>query len=80
MQSAKYFASQSRDKCMKRGKFITYLEFHGCYLVREEKKHSVYFNPRAERNSTVPRHTEVNDLLCEKICRDLSLPKIKSKK
>jgi mRNA interferase HicA len=31
-------------------------------------------NPSARKVSTVPRHQEINDSLCRKICRDLEIP------
>ena len=65
---------------MRRAKLLAYLEKHGCYLVREGGKHSVYHNPAAERSSTVPRHSEVIDILARKICKDLGIPAIRNKK
>jgi mRNA interferase HicA len=65
---------------MKRLKLIRYLAESGCYLVREGGSHSVYQNLKNDRTSTVPRHTEIPDLLAEKICKDLGIPKIKQKK
>ena len=60
---------------MKRQELIRYIESHGCYLLRDAGKHSVYVNPANDRTSSVPRHREVNDFLCWKICRDLDIPK-----
>ncbi len=60
---------------MKRRELIRHLERFGCVLVREGAKHSRYINladPR--RTSTVPRHTEIDDLLAQKICRQLGIP------
>lgn len=60
---------------MKRRELIHHLERFGCTLVREGGKHSRYINladPR--RTSTVPRHTEIADLLARKICRQLGVP------
>ena len=60
---------------MKRRELIRHLERFGCMLVREGAKHSRYVNladPR--RTSTVPRHTEIADLLARKICRQLGIP------
>ena len=58
---------------MKRKEFIKYLENHSCGFVREGKKHTVYVNKKSGKCSTVPRHTEINDFLIQKICRDLEV-------
>lgn len=65
---------------MKRLKLIRYLAQNGCYLLREGGGHSVYQNLQTDRTSTVPRHQEISDLLAEKICKDLGIPKIKEDK
>lgn len=60
---------------MKRRQLIRHLERFGCMLVREGAKHSRYVNladPR--RTSTIPRHTEIDDLLARKICQQLGVP------
>jgi mRNA interferase HicA len=62
---------------MKRREFIKYLEKNGCKLLREGGRHSVYWNPQANKTSTVPRHTEVVDQLAKKICKDLGIPPVK---
>ncbi|HET6880198.1 MAG TPA: type II toxin-antitoxin system HicA family toxin, partial [Pirellulales bacterium] len=36
-------------------------------------KHTVYVNPINNQTSAVPRHREINDYLCRKICRDLGI-------
>lgn len=59
---------------MKRQDLIRHLESHGCRLLREGAKHSVYFNPANSRTSAVPRHREINEFLARKICRDLGIP------
>jgi predicted RNA binding protein YcfA (HicA-like mRNA interferase family) len=59
---------------MKREALIRHLESHGCYLLREGGKHSIYVNPANNQTSAVPRHREVNDFLARKICRDLAIP------
>ena len=58
---------------MKRQDLIQHLVAHGCYLLREGAKHSVYVNPANNQTSAVPRHREVNDFLARKICRDLGI-------
>ena len=59
---------------MKRRDLTRHLEAHGCRLLREGAKHSVYYNPATKRTSTVPRHVETADSLARKICKDLGIP------
>jgi predicted RNA binding protein YcfA (HicA-like mRNA interferase family) len=59
---------------MKRQELIRHLESHGCYLLREGGRHSVWVNPANNLTSAVPRHREINDFLVRKICRDLAIP------
>ena len=62
---------------MKRTALVRHVEGHGCWLLREGGKHSVFFNPTSRRTSTVPRHREIDDQLARKICRDLGIPRLK---
>ncbi|HYV39928.1 MAG TPA: type II toxin-antitoxin system HicA family toxin [Gemmataceae bacterium] len=59
---------------MKRQELIRHLEFHGCYLLRDRGKHSVYVNSANNQTSSVSRKREINDFMCRKICRDLGIP------
>jgi mRNA interferase HicA len=60
---------------MKRRELIRHLERFGCVLVREGAKHSRYINlANPRRSSTVPRHTEIDELLARKICDQLGIP------
>lgn len=59
---------------MKRHDLIRHLESHGCQLLREGGKHSIYYNPTNDLTSAVPRHREINEQLARKICRDLDIP------
>lgn len=61
---------------MKRKDFLEHLHAHKCFLLREGRKHSVYYNPINDKLSTVPRHREIDDFLARKICKDLDIPKI----
>jgi len=61
---------------VKRRELIRHLESHGCELLREGARHSVYVNRRARKASAVPRHSEINDFLANKICRDLQVPEL----
>jgi hypothetical protein len=58
---------------MKRRELIRHLELQKCMLLREGNKHSVYINRKNNKISTVPRHSEINDFLTRKICRDLQI-------
>ena len=62
---------------MKRKDLLAHLVRHGCVMVREGGRHTVYFNPKTSRTSTVPRHREINDFLAKKICKDLGIPIVK---
>jgi mRNA interferase HicA len=59
---------------VKRRKLIAHLRAHGCELLREGSRHSVFINPVARKAAAVPRHTEINDFLARKICQDLDVP------
>jgi predicted RNA binding protein YcfA (HicA-like mRNA interferase family) len=59
---------------MKRRDFLRHLAVHGCHLLREGGRHSIYHNPQTGAVSSVPRHTELSDFLARKICRDLGIP------
>mgnify|MGYP000704004687 CR=1 FL=1 len=62
---------------MKRQKLIKHLSEQGCELLREGGKHSWWINPAQNRRSAVPRHTEIDDRLANKICRDLGVEPVK---
>jgi mRNA interferase HicA len=59
---------------MKRHDLIRHLESHGCYLLRDRGKHSVYVNPANRRTSAVPRHREINDYLQAKFAATWGFP------
>ena len=59
---------------MKRVDLIRHLESHGCYRLREGRRHSIYVNPANNQATAVPRHRELNEFLCKKICSDLGIP------
>lgn len=62
---------------MKRTAFIKHLRKCGCELLREGGNHSWWQNPQKNLHSAVPRHSEVVDILANKICKDLGIKKIK---
>lgn len=62
---------------MKRNVFIKYIQTNGCRLDREGSNHSLYKNPFNGRKSAIPRHAELPDMLCNVICKQLGIKKIK---
>jgi mRNA interferase HicA len=62
---------------MKRGDLLRHLREQGCELLREGGRHSWWHNPAQNRRSAVPRHNEIVDQLCNKICKDLGVSRIK---
>ncbi len=62
---------------MKRQKLIKYLQNQGCELLREGSRHSWWINSNQNSRSAIPRHTEINDNLAKKICKDLGVKPIK---
>ncbi|MCH6549377.1 MAG: type II toxin-antitoxin system HicA family toxin [Proteobacteria bacterium] len=62
---------------MKRKQLLRHLRAQGCELLREGGRHSWWHNPDKNKRSAVPRHTEINDILANKICRDLGVPAAK---
>ncbi len=62
---------------MKRSKLIKYLRANGCELIREGAKHSWWGSSGLNKKSSVPRHTEIKDILARKICKDLGIKPIK---
>lgn len=61
---------------MKRRDLVQHLEAHGCELLREGARHSIYVNRRTRKGSSIPRHREINEQLARKICRDLEVPPV----
>ncbi len=61
---------------MKRKDFIDHITKKGCIFVREGGSHTVYKNPAKNKKTTIPRHNEIDDLLCKKICKQLEIPSI----
>ncbi|MDR2941777.1 MAG: type II toxin-antitoxin system HicA family toxin [Treponema sp.] len=62
---------------MKRNKLIEYLVINGCVFDREGSNHTIYFNPTANKLSAIPKHNEIDDNLCNEICKQLGVKKIK---
>lgn len=59
---------------MKRKDLIRHIEKNGGIFLREGGRHTVFINKAAKKCSTVPRHSEINDFLAKKICKDLEIP------
>ena len=62
---------------MKRSELIQYITKYNCELLREGAKHSIYYNQSSKKQTTIPRHSEIADLLCKIICKQLEIPAIK---
>jgi mRNA interferase HicA len=61
---------------MKRESLLRYLRRHGCYLKREGRAHSLWYNPQTGQIEAVLRHMEIPNLLAKKIRRGLSIPEM----
>jgi hypothetical protein len=53
---------------------LRHLRSHGCRPLREGRAHSVWVNPGNRRQSTIPRHREIDDYTARAICRQLGVP------
>jgi predicted RNA binding protein YcfA (HicA-like mRNA interferase family) len=56
---------------VKRQKLIQKLKQAGCILIRHGGKHDIYHNPSNGKSQPIPRHREINEILANKIIRDL---------
>lgn len=61
---------------MKLGSFLRHLRFHGCFLKREGRSHSLWMNPATGAVQAVPRHSEISNALARSICRGLGIPQV----
>jgi mRNA interferase HicA len=59
---------------MKREGFLQHLRKNRCYLKREGAAHSLWINSANGVVQAVPRHSELSDGLCRKICKELRIP------
>jgi len=62
---------------MKRNQLIKHLTLNGCVWDREGSNHTVYYNPNMNKSTSVPRHNEIKDTICNVICKQLGIPKVK---
>ena len=58
---------------MNRKALVRSLEEAGCELKRHGAKHDLYVNLSTGQQSTVPRHSEIKDLLARAIRRQLGI-------
>ena len=58
---------------MKRRDLLKHLEENGCEFLREGGSHTVYVNRMKRKSTTIPRHREIDENLCKKICKDLGI-------
>lgn len=58
---------------MKRRDLLAHLTALGCSLLREGARHSWWQHASLNKRSAIPRHSEVNNHLARKICRDLGV-------
>jgi mRNA interferase HicA len=59
---------------LKRRELLAHLLSHGCRLLREGSRHSIWENPANGTLTAIPRHTEIEKFLARKICKDLDVP------
>jgi len=52
---------------VKRRDLVKALEANGWYLLRNGSNHDIYTN--GTKNETIPRHTEVNEILAQRILK-----------
>jgi len=64
---------------VKRKDLISHLEANDCLLYREGGRHSLFRNTVNNKLSAVPRHKEIKNVLCLKICKDLKIEAPKGK-
>ncbi len=58
---------------MKRVDLVRHVLKHGCTLLREGSRHTVFVNISTKQITTIPRHKEISNFLARKICLDLGI-------
>ncbi len=58
---------------MKRYALLEHLKTEGCALLREGGRHSIWVNSATNAVAPVPRHSEIDNRLAEKICQQLGV-------
>ncbi len=61
---------------MNRTRLVKFIEKNGCIFVLEGGNHTLFRNISNGKISTVPRHPDIKENLCRKICKDLGIPDI----
>jgi predicted RNA binding protein YcfA (HicA-like mRNA interferase family) len=59
---------------MKHRDFVRHLEAHGCEVLREGGRHTIYINPANGQKAAVPRHKEIKSTTAREICKALGIP------
>jgi len=59
---------------MKRRDVERHLRQHGCSVLREGGRHTLYVNPSNDRTSALPRHNEIKNPVVVDICNELGIP------
>jgi len=78
MLYVKRYQSWQFDVCstiikMKRIDLIRHLESSGCAFLREGHNHTMYMNMTTRSRAAIPRHREIRNELCKKICFQLEI-------
>lgn len=59
---------------MKRKQFMQHLRRYGCFVKREGSNYTLIQNINNGVKETVPRHSEIDNILVKKICKRLKVP------
>jgi predicted RNA binding protein YcfA (HicA-like mRNA interferase family) len=53
-----------------------HLRDHGCELLREGGKHTIWWHPESQQRTSVPRHRELPTTTARAICSQLGIESI----
>ncbi|MGI8412414.1 MAG: type II toxin-antitoxin system HicA family toxin [Solirubrobacteraceae bacterium] len=59
---------------MRRRELERHLADHGCEVLREGSRHTIWRHPRSDLRAPVSRHREVPTGTARAICRQLAVP------
>ena len=62
---------------MKRHELMRHLALHECRIEREGSRHTILVSMRTGVKTALPRHTEIENRLAVKICKQLDVPPIR---
>jgi ABC-type uncharacterized transport system YnjBCD substrate-binding protein len=62
---------------VKRTVLWKYLSDNQCVICREGTNHTIIKNLINNKQTALPRHIEIGDMLANEICKQLGIPKIK---